>query len=205
MEYSFSLINPHLCKRILNQSKNLEYMENGTIPTLDMEYFKQFSDNMDYVDDDFMVATDITVMSKEFKTVRMNIFMLAGCVEGRVQLETNGKSYQLQSNEAIVVLPTTIVSSIMISPYNKMRIIGFSTQFLHQIIKQETDTERIFGYLYQHPVQHTEDRPDYIKYYTDLLMAKIKQPAHRYKKVTLKHIFSALFCEMMAGLFKKNG
>ncbi|MDO4164995.1 MAG: helix-turn-helix domain-containing protein [Bacteroides sp.] len=178
--------------------------ENGTIPVLDMETFKQHEDFMDYVDDDFLVATTIdSIHNKKTKTVRMNIFLLVGCVEGRMQLDINNKTYTLTADEAVVCLPTTIISSIMVSPEYKMRLIGFSTSFLQRILKVEKDTERVMAFLYNNPVQRMEDRPDYIHCYTDLLMAKVNEPPQRYKKEILQHLFSAIFSEMMCGVFQK--
>lgn len=179
-------------------------IENGTIPVLDMTIFKQHPDVVDYVDDDFLVSTTInSIHTKQTKTVRMNIFLLVGCIEGNMQLDINNKTYSIGENEAVICLPTTIISSLMVSPEYKMRMIGFSTSFLQRLLKVEKDTERVFGYLYQNPVQRMESHPSYVGHYINLLVAKLSEPNHRYRREILQHLFSAVFCEMMATTFQK--
>ncbi|MCI1648888.1 MAG: helix-turn-helix domain-containing protein [Bacteroides sp.] len=175
-------------------------MENGAIKTIDIKDFKLLGSQLNYIDDDFIVTEDLTNLPYSMDAVRTKFLFIIFCVEGHAQLDINGKTYLLQSHDYIICLPTMILSQIMLSPRYKLRMIGFSTQFLNRIIKKEKGTDNMFYYIYKNPVQHIkeEEKGPLGKYYEALIMAKINNTTHHYRKDILHYLFSAIFCEIMA-------
>lgn len=172
-------------------------MENGTIPTFDLSIFGDHPQLVDYYDEDFVICNTITSMAQKDWTVRMAFMMMLECIEGQIQLDINGKSYMLHANEAIVLMPTNIVSQVMVSPYNKVRMVGFSTNFLRRTLKQEREMEMLFDYLYRNPLQEAKAHPSHINYYQRLLSFKMQQPRTKYLSETMRFLISAMFCEMI--------
>lgn len=178
-------------------------MDNGTIKAIDIEDFKYHSNQLDYISDDFIVTRDLINIPHNINAVRTKIFLITMCMEGEVQLNVNGKTYMLKANNFIICLPTMILSQIKFSPKHKLRMIGFSTKFLNRIIKKEKGTDNLFQYIYKNPVQQIkeEEKISLTQYYEALIMAKINDTTHHYRKDILQHLFSALFCEIMALIY----
>lgn len=174
-------------------------MEKGTIKTISIEDFKLANAKIDYVSDDFMVASCMENLPYKTDSVRLNFFLILMCIDGRLQLDINGKTHVLQANELLLCLPTMIMSNVMFSMGHKVRMIGFSTRFLQCTVKKEKDTEKVISYIYKNPI-HTpgDDRDIRFRYYMDLVMFKINETPHRYRNEILQFLFSAVFHEMLA-------
>lgn len=174
-----------------------ENMENRTIPTFDLSVFKDHPHLVDYYDEDFVIANTVTSMAQKDWTVRMAFLMMLECIEGQIQLNINGKPYLLHANEAVVCMPTNIVSQVMVSPYNRVRMVGFSTSFLRKTLKHEKEVEALFGYLFKNPLQQSKAHPLHINYYQRLIGYKMQQPRTKYLSETMRFLVSAMFCEMI--------
>ena len=114
------------------------YTNEKTIITVDIDDFKKYKEEtrgeyVDYVDDNVIVARNMEKLPYSNRMIRLNLFIIVACIEGKMQLNINKKDYQLQAGEAFVCLPTMIISNMLLSPQHKVSLIGFSTKFL-QII-----------------------------------------------------------------------
>lgn len=179
-------------------------MEEENIKIVRIEDFKANKHIIDYMDDDFAVINSLEEAPTGNDTVRLECFLLAICVEGCIQLDINRKTYQLEDGDLLLGLPNTIISHIMLSPRNKIRLAGFSTRFLYNVLKMEKVTWNTAVYIYNNPIKHVGDNNNEIfNYYRDLIVAKINDDPHHYHKEVMQHLFSALFCEMLGALNKE--
>lgn len=188
-------------------------MKEERIITIDIEDFKKHKEEaeyVDYVDDNVVVARNMEKLPYSNQMIRLNLFIIVACIEGKIQLSINGKDYRLQAGEAFVCLPTTIMSNMLLSPQHKFSLIGFSTKFLQQTVKREKAAEKALYYLYKKPVfaksseEKTKDNHNFNLYY-QLIIDKISNTSHRYRQEILGYLFSALFHEMLAGIQKHYG
>lgn len=185
-------------------------MKEERIITINIEEFKKYKEEaeyVDYVDDNVVVARNMEKLPYSNQMIRLNLFIIVACIEGKIQLSINGKDYRLQAGEAFVCLPTTIMSNMLLSPQHKVSLIGFSTKFLQQTVKREKAAEKALYYLYKNPVfaksseEKTKDNHNFNLYY-QLIIDKITDSSHRYRQEILGYLFSALFHEMLAGIQK---
>lgn len=193
----------------LQDSKKL-HMKEERIITINIEEFKKYKEEaeyVDYVDDNVVVARNMEKLPYSNQMIRLNLFIIVACIEGKIQLSINGKEYRLQAGEAFVCLPTTIMSNMLLSPQHKVSLIGFSTKFLQQTVKREKAAEKALYYLYKNPVfaksseEKTKGNHNFNLYY-QLIIDKINDSSHRYRQEILDYLFSALFHEMLAGIQK---
>lgn len=193
----------------LQDSKKL-HMKEERIITINIEEFKKYKEEaeyVDYVDDNVVVARNMEKLPYSNQMIRLNLFIIVACIEGKIQLSINGKEYRLQAGEAFVCLPTTIMSNMLLSPQHKVSLIGFSTKFLQQTVKREKAAEKALYYLYKNPVfaksseEKTKGNHNFNLYY-QLIIDKINDSSHRYRQEILGYLFSALFHEMLAGIQK---
>ena len=185
-------------------------MKEERIITINIEEFKKYKEEaeyVDYVDDNVVVARNMEKLPYSNQMIRLNLFIIVACIEGKIQLSINGKDYRLQAGEAFVCLPTTIMSNMLLSPQHKVSLIGFSTKFLQQTVKREKAAEKALYYLYKNPVfaksseEKTKGNHNFNLYY-QLIIDKINDSSHRYRQEILDYLFSALFHEMLAGIQK---
>lgn len=185
-------------------------MKEERIITINIEEFKKYKEEaeyVDYVDDNVVVARNMEKLPYSNQMIRLNLFIIVACIEGKIQLSINGKEYRLQAGEAFVCLPTTIMSNMLLSPQHKVSLIGFSTKFLQQTVKREKAAEKALYYLYKNPVfaksseEKTKGNHNFNLYY-QLIIDKIYDSSHRYRQEILGYLFSALFHEMLAGIQK---
>ena len=190
------------------------YTKEETIIAVDIDDFKKYKEEMqgeyvDYVDDNVIVARNINNLPYSSRMIRLNLFIIVTCIEGKMQLTVNGKDYQLQEGETFICLPTMIVSNMLLSPQHKVGMIGFSTKFLQQTIKRGRATEKALYYIYKNPVfakaseEKTKNSRTFSQY-SQLIMDKISDTSHRYRQEILEHLFSALFYEMLVGIQKHS-
>lgn len=183
-------------------------LKEETIITVDIDDFRKYKEktegeNVDYVDEFVLVARNIENLPYSNRMIRLNLFIIVSCIEGQMQLTINRREYRLQAGEAFVCLPTTILSNMLLSPQHRVSIVGFSTKFLQQVLKQEKAAVKALYYLYKNPVFDTsftdKEKGDY-NLYIQLILDKIGDSSHRYRQEILKHLFSALFHEMLASI-----
>lgn len=190
------------------------YLEKETIATVDIDYFRKYKEEMDedyvdYVDENVVVARNIDNLPESNQMIRLNLFIIVTCIEGKLQLNVNGKGYQLQTGEAFICLPTMILSDMLVSSRHKISMIGFSTKFMQQTMKRGKAAEKALYYIYKNPVfaQVTDENTKGIHnigLYNELIMDKIGDTSHPYRQEILGHLFSALLHEMLAGIQKHS-
>ena len=187
------------------------YLEKETIATVDIDFFRKYKEKMnedyvDYVDENVVVARNIDNLPESNQMIRLNLFIIVTCIEGKLQLNVNGKNYQLQTGEAFICLPTMIMSDMLVSPRHKISMIGFSTKFMQQTIKRGKAAEKALHYIYKNPVfaQIADENTKSISLYNELIMDKIGDTSHYYRQEILDHLFSALVHDMLAGIQKQS-
>ena len=164
-----------------------------TIKNFNIKDFKELT--TDYWNDDFMMVSCTNYFPSKDETVRLNFFLLIICMEGRLQLEVNDETYLLQTGEMLFCLPTAHLSNAMFSPKREIRLIGFSS--LPYTLE---NVGNVVSSICKLPVCSNageKERPNLCRY-DELIMEKIREPFHPYKKEILQSLFSALFYELLA-------
>lgn len=174
------------------------------IKNISIEDFKNSKNNLDYVDDDFIIKSSPEEIPYSNGPIRLECFLIAVCVEGCIQLDINFKTYQLQAGELFLGLPNTIISHTMVSPQHQVRLAVFSTRFLQHVIKMEKDSWNTAVYISKNPIKFVGKENNRIfDFYRDLILAKINDEPHLYHKEVIKYLFSALFCDMLGTISKE--
>lgn len=181
-------------------------MVNDTIQNIDISDFVELQDKMLYLTDDILVSGSFESMSTHLENaVRLNFFCMMTCVEGHIRVEVNNRPYDLSSGDSLITLPTMLVGNTMVSPQHKVRIMGFSTRFLHKVMRQGSDTPKALENFHNNPVVHAGDFGDLsiYRYYAELIYFKLQEHGNPLlKNDILDHLFSALFCEMITDMLR---
>ncbi len=184
-------------------------MEKTTIRTVDIEDFKNFKDVIEYMDDDFIVVSTITTDSVNSgfnqDMFRLGFFLIAFCIEGCIQMDVNYKTFRLEAGDVLFGLPHTILGNTLVSPKYKVKFVGFSTRFMHQVIKVKKEIWNPSRYLYDNPVKHFDGNKDepVFRLLRDLILLKMADEPHCYHKEVMRYLFSVILCEVMGNLNKE--
>lgn len=184
-------------------------MEISEIKSVNIEDFKRNKQQLlDYMDEDFVVINSLErVDINSNDSIRLDCLLIAICLEGRIQLDVNLKTYQLQEGDVLFGLPGTSLSHAMVSPHYKVKLIGFSTRFLQRIFKMERETWNTAIHIHKNPmIKNAGDGAPskMFELYRDLIMAKLNDEPHSYHREAMRYLFSALLCEVIGQMEKKS-
>ena len=181
-------------------------MEKYSIRTITIEDFGQYQGlRFEYLDEDFVILNNLEGGPKMSEPVRIGCIFLLSCIEGKMTFEMNNKVYTLSSDDFIIILPNTVVSSLKATQDTRFNLVGISVTFLQQMINMEKKMFNLVAYYYKNPVIHaTDNETDYSYFYLyrRLLYIRINSEQHRYTKKVIHYLLSALFCELVAELAK---
>ena len=176
-------------------------MEISEIKSVNIEDFKKNKQLLDYMDEDFVIINSLErVDINSNDSIRLDCLLIAICLEGRIQLDVNLKTYQLQEGDVLFGLPGTSLSHAMVSPHYKVKLIGFSTRFLQRIFKMERETWNTAIHIHKNPMIKNAGEgapPKMFELYRDLIMAKLNDEPHSYHREAMRYLFSALLCEVI--------
>ena len=180
-------------------------MKTNKIPLIGFERFKKYPEYIIYLDDNIAVLDNISSIMETNETAsKMDCFMVAFCQEGSLNVQINGKNYQLDADYCAILPPGTIIRKMNSGESYVLKIAVASQDFLNDILSPSNDTCNVIRYLYNNPIFPISPKESYKMYlYKELLMNLVQEVPHAYSKQTRRYHFAGMFCEMMAALNKQ--
>lgn len=71
---------------------------------------------MKYKDDGIAIYTDIRQLPFAEHAIRLDMFAIAVCIKGKIQVELNAETYTIHQNEVLVFKSNDVISDCMASP-----------------------------------------------------------------------------------------
>jgi AraC-like DNA-binding protein len=180
-------------------------MKTNKLPLIGFERFKKYPEYIIYHDDNIAVLDNISSIMETNETAsKMDCFMVAFCQEGSLNVQINGKNYQLDADYCAILPPGTIIRKMNSGESYVLKIAVASQDFLNDILSPSNDTCNVIRYLYNNPILLISPKESYKMYlYKELLMNLVQEIPHAYSKQTRRYHFAGMFCEMMAALNKQ--
>ena len=180
-------------------------MKTNKLPLIGFERFKKYPEYIIYLDDNIAVLDNISSIMETNETAsKMDCFMVAFCQEGSLNVQINGKNYQLDTDYCAILPPGTIIRKKNSGESYVLKIAVASQDFLNDILSPSNDTCNVIRYLYNNPIFPISPKESYKMYlYKELLMNLVQEVPHAYSKQTRRYHFAGMFCEMMAALNKQ--
>lgn len=178
-------------------------MKTETIRTISIEDFKRDPHLIDYVDENLIVLDNVDATFTNTDSAKLNCFIIAFCVEGEASIHINNKSHTLPADHCAIILPNTIVRHLHAYEGSTFRIVAISSKFMKEATNIRKETWDIGFHLYNNPVFPINRNSSYKLYlYKELALNSINGKEHPYSKEVKKHIFSAIFCELLGALHR---
>ena len=180
-------------------------MKTNKLPLIGFERFKKYPEYIIYLDDNIAVLDNISSIMETNETAsKMDCFMVAFCQEGSLNVQINGKNYQLDADYCAILPPGTIIRKMNSGESYVLKIAVASQDFLNDILSPSNDTCIVIRYLYNNPILPISPKESYKMYlYKELLINLVQEVPHAYSKQTRRYHFAGMFCEMMAALNKQ--
>ena len=180
-------------------------MKTNKLPLIGFERFKKYPEYIIYLDDNIAVLDNISSIMETNETAsKMDCFMVAFCQEGSLNVQINGKNYQLDADHCAILPPGTIIRKMNSGESYVLKIAVASQDFLNDILSPSNDTCNVIRYLYNNPIFPISPKESYKMYlYKELLINLVQEVPHAYSKQTRRYHFAGMFCEMMAALNKQ--
>lgn len=180
-------------------------MKTNKLPLIGFERFKKYPEYIIYLDDNIAVLDNISSIMETNETAsKMDCFMVAFCQEGSLNVQINGKNYQLDTDYCAILPPGTIIRKMNSGESYVLKIAVASQDFLNDILSPSNDTCNVIRYLYNNPIFPISPKESYKMYlYKELLINLVQEVPHAYSKQTRRYHFAGMFCEMMAALNKQ--
>ncbi len=150
-----------------------------------------------YANEDLCIVTDIHA-NESIHSIRMGDILLIFCGEGSLRISLNGKEQQLNSMEALVCLPSTLLSNAVKSPDFKGGMVFISKHLLRTSTSSAYDQLSKFFYLKENPViSLNETCLQTSKIYLNIIVDKIQQSGAPYQKEIINSLMRAYLFELM--------
>ncbi|MDO4160599.1 MAG: helix-turn-helix domain-containing protein [Prevotellaceae bacterium] len=152
----------------------------------------------DYIDGDIIILDDLRELPIEGSFQTEMTFILI-CVEGRMQVDINGKTYKVNVHDMLVCPPNVFLDNYMISPNFNSKIIGLSYSALQRMLNVNKDIWNMMLHLVKNPVFHLDDYLlELMENYYTLLSFKLKHADDMYRKEVMHALFQAIFYDFCA-------
>lgn len=173
-----------------------------TIKTVGIEDFKRDPHLIDYVDENIIILDNVEATLSDANLYRMECFMMVLCLEGETTIDLNNRTYQLKAEQCAMILPNTLLRRSPKIERLSVRIVAISPDFLKSSIHLNKELWNIGYYLYHNPIFPINREASYKFYlYKELLMNCISEESKPFLKEAKKHLFSAIFCELLSKLY----
>lgn len=150
-----------------------------------------------YANEDLCIVTDIHA-NESIHSIRMDDILLIFCREGSLRISLNGKEQQLNSMEALVCLPSTLLSNAVKSPDFKGGMVFISKHLLRTSTSSAYDQLSKFFYLKENPViSLNETCLQTSQMYLNIILEKIRQKDAPYQKEIINSLMRAYLFELM--------
>lgn len=151
-----------------------------------------------YANEDLCIVTDIHP-NESIHSIRMGDILLIFCSEGSLRISLNGKEQQLNSMEALVCLPSTLLSNAVKSPDFKGGMVFISKHLLRTSTSSAYDQLSKFFYLKENPIISLNDVCiQTSQMYLNIIIEKIRQKDAPYQKEIINSLMRAYLFELLS-------
>lgn len=169
-----------------------------------MEVIMNGNRKMDYVDNSFIVTERIEFLFDSSRTIKSDMFLMAICREGVLQIEMDAQTIQIESDEVLFCLPGMLLGNLWKSTNNKVYIIGVSSSLLQEALLKEHTTYEVISYIHNNPVCSLQKWNGFLCECITFLFGKIREPSYCYKEDIIYCLLSAIFYEVLSEMRRNS-
>ena len=141
----------------------------------------------DYIDDDVLMLTEFGELVK-LETQELDRYLVLACNKGRLMVDVNGETIQMQGVDALILPPKTRLSNYMASPDLSCDFVGISSLLVKRLLGSHIEewNRSIYVNRTNHIVADEEVRKQFA-YYRDIIYFKMQQHERRFHHEVVMH------------------
>lgn len=140
-------------------------------------------------------------LPQEASPQKTDRIIFVACVEGKLQVDINGKKYLINSQDILLCRPNAILGNLMISPDFRGRIICLSRKTIMECIHMDNNVWNRMFRIEKNPVLHVENS-ELFATYDRLTGMRLKQEQRPYRKEIISSLIRASIYELLAEMEK---
>lgn len=184
-----------------SNSSMIEKENRSNIRELNMDGIDKYNISISYTDDDIIIIDDLRDLPITDKPLRPNMNIIIMCMEGKIQLEINGKTFTVTKNEILVCSPNIILDNCMVSNNSEAKILCLTNKVIQESLHANVDIWNRAIYINRQNIIELKDEEIVLfQHYYGLIKAKMQQEGGVYKKAIMQSILQAAlfeFCEKL--------
>lgn len=151
----------------------------------------------DYEDDSIKLASTFEQLA-HLDTTSLGGYMILACNKGRLSVDINGSSKQLETFEALILPPHTRLTNHMGSPGVRCDLAIISTEVVKRLLGAHIEEWGRCLYIYQtnHIKPSAEEREQFAGY-VGTLSFKLQQAPCRYKKEVIESLLRSILFDYL--------
>ena len=128
----------------------------------------------DYIDDDVLMLTEFGELVK-LETQELDRYLVLACNKGRLMVDVNGETIQMQGVDALILPPKTRLSNYMASPDLSCDFVGISSLLVKRLLGSHIEewNRSIYVNRTNHIVADEEVRKQFANY-RDIIYFKMQ-------------------------------
>lgn len=166
--------------------------------------------NVDYTDGDIAFHKDIRELlnTRETemgnKTLKMNLYITAACLRGKMQVNVNTCTFTIHQNEILIARPNDMISDCMLSPDFEGCILSLSQRIITECFSESDLWDKAFRII-ENPIIHIgEEKLKMFYLYGELIQTKIKMEQTLFKKEIMISIARAAIYELLSNIGERT-
>lgn len=173
------------------------------IADLGIKDFKTYSGHMDYVDDDFAIASNLSRMTGTDRTFRLRCLVIIMCIEGRFRIELNSAECHVECGHWVAITPGTVISRLEFSPQSKINMVCFSNDIMNHCGQKGLISLETALYLRNNPINRIgayRGNPA-ITQFGNLIRLKINDRQQPFTREIIRNLTMSFYLELVSTIY----
>ena len=172
-------------------------MDHLRTPDINVSHAKKVMGQCMFIDEDLLLFGSFDEVPLATDPRRVNCLFVAICLEGSAQYTVDNKEFKVKQNDVILVNDGQVIDSYMLSRDCHGVAIMCSNDFYAEVIKEVSEISNLFLFAYSNPVFHlTPERVRTFMEYYELILQKIKDPEHQFRRQLAMSLLKAMLYDM---------
>lgn len=171
------------------------------------EYFQLSMDDADnlsqtvYMDGDIALLESINELPHDHNSIKVNIFIIMACMEGKMTISINSKGYTIHANEFLFCMPNVVLNDCMMSSDFKGNIMCLSPRIMQEAMCMDNVLWNKAFHIWENPIIHVDKEGiELFHAYNTVLALRIKSYRRAYRKESMTLLARTLIYEILSEL-----
>ena len=154
-----------------------------------------------YMDGDIAILDSINELPHDHNCMKVNVFIIMACLEGKMSICINSKGYTIHTNEFLLCMPNAVLNDCMMSPDFKGKIMCLSSRVVQETMRMDNVLWSKAFRIKENPIIHVDkEGVELFHAYNMVAALRIKAHQRSYRRETITLLVRTLIYEILSEL-----